>query len=702
MLAPLDSFAPRLLRPFSFECLALLLVLGLGLALPRAVHGQVDTTDTPPPDTLQRPPADTSDRPEQPLRPLSFSPSPYGRMQTDSIPGRLPHVSVETILAERAGGFFYDLGEYGWPHGWSPRGFAPHRVHLWHDGFSFDDPLTGRPRFDLLPPSFLASPRIGRDPGGGAVGVHTSWRAYAPKRPLTEIRYRYSRDGLHAVEVGHSQKRQLDLFGRPGVLHITVGYGGRKADGVYDGSAVRRERRLWGRLRYQTNDWAVELADRSSIFRIGAHGGATPPGQRFTTIYALPVAASSVRHPDARRKTIRNDLTARVRGPFLPSFDHRTEMSARWTSHTFDFRPDGEVSDTTWTTKLNGGHVRLQQSLTTGAHTLTGTARGSLWDVAQSNVSSIEGSRSAAHFGLRDSLQLGRTAVVLDAGGHLTSERSYPSFHAWSRHPAGPVRVTASLTATGQQGAWIEETGFPFVHSRSTARSGGANRLLEGTLGIHTEADPFDVGVTGFAHQIRNSVDLYAVQSDSDSPSTTTDTVAAQTSPTPVRRAGVTGTLGWRRNTQRGLYATGRGTLVQTLNAGASALHNRLARTLPVAFGRARIGARFVIFTNLVTDLYVQARGWSTMNSRWFHPPTGRFVVPPRESPVPGPNAPARIGPSGTVDVRAEAQLRSATLFFTFQNVQAGTQLQPGTFVVPIYPLPPQQFRFGVFWPIFD
>lgn len=700
MSAPLNPFAPRPRRPALVERLAFLFVVGLTLGLPPAAQGQVDTTDAPPPDTLQRPPADTSDRSEQPLRPLSFLPPLYGRAQTDSIPGRLPHVSVETILAERAGGFFYDLGEYGWPHGWSPRGLAPHRVHLWHDGFSFDDPLTGRPRFELLPPSFLAAPRTGIDPGGGAVGVHTSWRAYTPKRPLTELRYRFSRDGLHAVEVGHSQKRRLDLPNRPGLLHLTVGYGGRKADGVYDGSALRRERRLWGRLRYQTNDWTAELSDRSSLYRIGAHGGAIPPGDRFSTIYALPVAGSSVRTPNARRKTIRNDLIARMRGPLLPPLGPRTELSARWTSHTFDFR-DGS-RDTTWTTKLNGGHVRLRQSLTMGAHTLTGTARGSVWGVARSNVSSIDGSRSSAHLGLRDSFRVGRTEIVLDAGGHFPSKQPYPSFRAWTRHSVGSVRLTASLKATGQRGAWIEEEGFPFVRSLPTARSERADRLIEGTLGIHAKTGPFDAGATGFAHQIRNAVDLYAVPPAPESPSTITDTVAARSLPTPVRRAGVTVEFGWRRHTQRGLYATGRGTLVQTLDAGASALHDRLARTLPVAFGRTRIGARFVLFTDLVTDLYVQARGWGPMNSRWFHPPTGRLVVPPREQAVPGPNAPARVGPSGTVDVRAEAQLHGATLFFTFQNVQAGTQLQPGTFVVPIYPLPPQQFRFGVFWPIFD
>jgi hypothetical protein len=61
-----------------------------------------------------------------------------------------------------------------------------------------------------------------------------------------------------------------------------------------------------------------------------------------------------------------------------------------------------------------------------------------------------------------------------------------------------------------------------------------------------------------------------------------------------------------------------------------------------------------------------------------------------------------QLGPSGTVDVHAETRLRGATLFFTFENVQAGTGVQPGTFVVPVYPLPARQFRFGVYWPIFN
>jgi len=685
--------------------------LGSALVLARGAHAQADTTDAAAQDTLQRPPAEppgrrpsdtTAARPES-LRPLPDAPPVYGRVRSDSLPGRRPHVSVETMLAEQPGSFLYDLGEYGWPHGWSPRGLAPHRVHLWHDGFSFDDPLTGRPRFELLPPSFLDRPRTGPDPGGGAVGVHTSWRAYAPQRPVTELRYRFDRDGLHAIEVGHSQKRRLDLFGRPGGLHLTFGYGGRKADGIYDGSALRTERRIWGRLRYLTNDWTVALSDRSTLYRVGAHGGATPAsGDPFASVYALPLAASNVRRPDDRRKTVRNDLTARLQGPLVPGLSRPTDVSARWTTHTFDFRSTGGDTDTTWTAPMSGGHVRAQQSFRIGRHSLTGRLQGSLWRMENTNLPTVDGRRGAVHARLRDSLRVGRTDLVLNAGGHVTSQQRYPSLAARVRHPAGPVRWTASIRATGQRSAWIEDEGFAgHVQPLPGDRGGAADRLLEGTIGGRTQLGPFDVGVTGFAHRIQNAVDLYAVSPEGTGLDAITDTVAARQTSTPVQRVGATVSLGWRNDARRGLYATGQGTLLETLNADASPLHARLARTLPSAFGRARLGARFVLFNDLTTDLYVQARGWSAMNSRWFHPPTGRLVVPPRDRPVPETPG-GRVGPNGTVDVRAEVQFRSATLFFTFQNIQAGTQLQPGTFVVPVYPLPPQQFRFGVFWPIFD
>lgn len=678
-----------------------LLAIGMLLGLLLPAHGQIDTTETARPDTTRPPPTDTTN--QQPLRPQSFAPLVFGRPQTDSLPGRRPHVSVGLMLAEQPGSFLYDFGFAGWPHGWSPRGLAPHRVQLWLDGRSFNDPLTGRARFELLPPSFLDRPRVGVDPGGGAVGVHTSWCDYASERPVTTLRYRRNSTGLHAVEAAHSQKRRVDLFGNRGVLQVTFGYGGRKAEGVYAGSDLRRERRVWGRLRYQTADWVVELSDQSSRYRIGAHGGVQPPRSSFESIYILPLAAQSVENPNAQRQTFRNDLTARIRAPLLPEWSSPTEISVTWTSNTFDFRTGGQRQDTTWTAKLNGGQARVRQSMEMGPHTLTVGARGALWGVAQSNVPQIDGIRKAAHVFLRDSLRVGATDLVLDGGGHFTSGQWFPSAVLRATRRADPFRVSASVRATGQRGSWVEDEGFAnLVRPLRTDRTGITDRLLEVTATVGTELGPVDAQIQGFAHQLRNAVDLYAeVPGDNASLSTITDTVLARQTETPVRRVGATLSFGFRRDARRGVYATGHGTLLKTLDAQGSPLRNRLAQTHPLTYGRARIGARFLLFTDLITDLYVQARGWSAMNSRWFHPPTGRLVVPPREDPIP--EAPGQaVGPSGTIDLHAEAQFRGATLFFSYENVQAGTQLQPGTFVVPVYPLPAQQFRFGVFWPIFN
>ncbi len=625
------------------------------------------------------------------------------------------------MLAQKAGSFLYDLGEIGWPHGWSPRGLGPHRSRLWLNGHPYNSPLTGRARFDLLPPSFLRQPGVGVDPGGSAVGVHLSWRDYDPVRPITELRYRRSSTGLQAIEVGHSQKHRLSLFGSPGLFRITFGYGGRTTDGVYEGSDLRRERRLWGRLQYQRDEWAVEISDLSSRHRIGAHSGVTPdPDAPFGSIYLLPSCKDCSVNAGVRRNTFRNDLTVRARGPLLPNVDAPTDLSGTWTSNTFDFETGGRTSgfggstdgDTTWTTKLNGGHASLQQSLRVKDHALTLGARGSLWAVARSNVPGVDGTQWATHAFARDSLRLGSTDLVLDGGWHATSNQQYPSASARAERPLGPFDLTASATVAGQRTSWYETAGFSgFVRPLSSGPSSLLGRVVEGRAALEYTRGSVGVQVEGFAHQIRNALDLYAVEPSDDQRVASTDTVVARQTETPVRRIGATASVEWRRDASRGLYLSGHATALTTLSADASSLQTRLARTLPTVYGQGRIGVRFVFFVDLVTDLYVQARGWTTMNSRWFHPPTGRLAVPPATDPVP--SRPGFVpGPNGTIDVHAEIKLRGATLFFALENAQVsfaapGTierqaTLQQGTFTVPVYPLPARQFRFGVHWPIFD
>lgn len=766
----LRSFGRASLRPRSPDVLSGILLLAVWvivalLAVP-ATYGQADTTEVPapPPDTAAVPPADTA-RPDTATVPLSDtttadtatvdaterSPAParvappdtprsdpaeqqelpdsprslpapvYGRSPIDSIPALTPHTGLEHVLAQQPGSFLYDLGAVGWPHGWSPRGLGPHRSGLWLNGHPYDSPLTGRARFDLLPPAFLKRPGVGVDPGGSAVGVHASWRDYDQRRPITELRYRRDGNGLQSIEVGHSQKHRLSVFGTPGLFRLSFGYGGRATDGVYEGSDLRRERRLWGRLRYQREDWAVEISDLSSRHRIGAHSGVVPPdGASFGTIYVLPTCENCSVSPGARRNTFRNDLTARLRGPLLPGLEDPTDLSATWTSNTFDFETGGDTggfgagsgSDTTWTTKLNGGHGSLRQSLRVGRHDLTLGARGSLWSVARSNVADIDGTRWRAHAFARDSLRLGRTALVLDAGWHATSNQQYPSAAVQAERPLGPFRLTASATLSGQRAAWYETAGLEgLVRPLSSPPSSLAGRVVEGRTALEYTRGTVDVQVEGFAHQIRSALDLYAVPPPANQQVASADTVAARQTDTPVRRVGATVSLGWRRNADRGLYLSGQATALTTLSADESVRQTRLARTLPTVHGRGRIGARFVFFVDLITDLYVEARGWTAMNSRWFHPSTGRLAVPPARDPIPA-RRDNTIGPNGTIDIQADIKLRGATLFFALENAQVsfaapGTRerqatLQPGTFTVPVYPLPARVFRFGVHWPIFD
>lgn len=672
------------------------------------------TTDTTAADTTERPPdtpqTDAAEQRELPESPRSLPDPSYGRPPIDSLPALTPHAGLEHVLAQQPGSFLYDLGAVGWPHGWSPRGLGPHRSGLWLDDHPYDSPLTGRARFDLLPTSFLERPGLGVDPGGTPVGVHASWRDYDQTRPITELRFRRDGNGLQSIEVGHSQKHRLSLLGGPGAFQVTFGYGGRATDGVYAGSDLRRERRLWGRLRYQRSDWAVEISDFSSRHRIGAHSGVVPPeGAPFSTIYVLPTCENCSANPRARRSTFRNDLNARVRGPLLPGTTAPTDLSATWTSNTFDFQTG---ADTTWSTKLNGGHGSLRQTLRAGPHALTLGARGSLWGVAQSNVAGVGGTRWRAHAFARDSLGLGRTELVLDAGWHATPDQQYPSGAVRAERPLGPFRLSASATLAGQRASWYEKTGFEgLVRPLSESPSSSFGRVVKGRAGLAYERGTVDVRVEGFAHQIRNALDLYAVEPPASRRVASTDTVAARQTATSVRRAGATVSLGWRRDADRGLYLSGRATALTTLSDRESILQARLADTLPSTYGRGRIGARFVFFVDLVTDLYVEARGWTAMKSRWFHPPTGRLVVPPGGDPIPA-RRDIAIGPNGTVDIHADIKLRGATLFFALENAHVSfaapgstekqATLQPGTFTVPVYPLPARQFRFGVHWPIFD
>jgi hypothetical protein len=300
------------------------------------------------------------------------------------------------------------------------------------------------------------------------------------------------------------------------------------------------------------------------------------------------------------------------------------------------------------------------------------------------------------HATLHDDLRIGAARLRLSVGGHATPLQVYPSLATRFEQQ----RLDAHLSLTGQPIPWLLERGFSTLVDPLDDAPAPTDVVARLAVGASDARGPFTVRLEAFGTAIQNPVDLYSTSPPEDAPGVTPDTFAVRAADGRFYRAGATLSGTWRASATRGLYATGSATAQRFLNPDASPLHARAARTLPEVHGTLRLGARFLLFKDLKTDLYVSARGWSSMNSRWFHPPTGLLAIPSRARPIPT-RPGTRIAPGGTARASAEAILRGAKLYFTFENVLSSS-LQPGTFVVPVYPLPARQFRFGVHWPIFN
>jgi len=633
--------------------------LALLLALPAAAQVPADTAGGRPP--------------------VGFGRILWGEAVSDTLPARLPLLHVTDLLSRQPRTFTYAFRLLGWPEGWSPDGLPPHLIGLRLDGRPFEDPVTGRPSYELLPLFFLNPIRRGTPVDGAPETVHTELRPYGAPRPLTELRYRTGGDGLQSIMALHVQNRRLALGGRPGLLQLLFGYGGHAMQGTYPGSRLRRGRQVLTRLRYQQRDWALELMNLHHRAQVGAHGGVLPhPGGTFETIYE-PFGAT-VRYPAARRQTIRNDLTLTLRT--------RTGLSAApltasiyWTAQTFRYR-NPELDTLTARTNrygflleqplggiiwwLEGRWDRLRRLDAWPDTSIAGQGRTQLRLLAADTLHwrfwrlALQGQvfRQDGRFGLDGVLALTRTRGRLRTGLHL-------SLH----HPEAPR---------------VFRTGWGGLLQPCADCRGG--RIVRVRLGVQHEADPFTWRLEGFATRLEAVPDLYAVGAG--------DTVLVQVLPRPLVQGGLTFGLGWRRTVRRGFYAEGHVTTFRTHNPGASTGHRRQAGALPEWLVQVRLGARLLLFQELDTDVYLLGRYWTPFRSRQLHAPTGLLALPEPDA--------RRLGPSGTLDLYVEAGLRTAKLFLVWENLTSGTALQPGALLVPVYPLPARRLRFGVYWPIWD
>lgn len=617
------------------------------------------------------------------LTPVGFSGPEPGVAVTDTVLALSAAPDVAGMLAAVPGAFVYELGAFGWPDGWSPYGLNPQQIGLLLNGLPFDDPVTGRPRYDLLPMAFLEPLTMQASRLGRPLALQATLRPFDAPQPLTELTYRTSNTGQQSVMGVHAQQRVRSLFGRPGVVSALFGYGGHAADGEYPGSRLRRMRQLWGRLRYTQDTWSLEVNNLHNRRYVGAHGGVQPqPGLPFESIYTR--IGADVRNPDARRQTIRNDLALTARARLWPAFSEPLTASAYWTAQTFRYTNANQDSLDAKTNRFGG---RVHQDLRLGVHAIRLLVEGWTDHLRHSRQSALPDSlglaRTQLHATVRDAFRAGAFDGMLEGGMHVTDAATFPGGAMSLGWQAGAVRLFGEASVAGQPVAWIEEQGFGrFLQAMSSVPDG---RVMQGRIGFTAQWGPFDVTAFGFAHEVTQPLDLYETS--------VTDSVAARVASSPFRRAGVGGDIGWRREARRGFYLTAQPTLVQFLNDTDSPEHFRVRASLPRFFAHAQFGARYLLFNgDLDLDLSLQGRFWSEFRSRLLHPPTGLLIVPLADARV--------FGPSGTLDVVVKGGIRTATLFVAFDNVLSGTQVQAGTLIVPTYPLPERRFRFGVYWPI--
>lgn len=591
-----------------------------------------------------------------------------------------PFPELSQSLANATGAMFYDLSAHGWAHGISLFGSDPNTTGLHFGWLSLDDLFFGRPRFDFAPVTSIESTQFALATSGRLQGFDLSPRDYDNPKPLTEGLYWSGSDALQSVSITHSQRRRFDFGGSPGLLGFVAGYHGDASTGEYPSSKLTRGRQMLARIRYQQQSWSLELLELYNRGSVAQHAGVNAP------IYRRLEA--SVSNAGAVRQTRRNDLSATLRAKSIGSLPFDANLSYSRQSDVFI---DGNASDDTLRTKVHRAGVVVQQPLALAGMTITPFGSAFVDEVRRSSwlPDSLSESVTATSVGLRVGAE-----GLLDLDGEIALHRS-------GRESGIGVVVSGSksigvltFVATGgsslSQQSLYERNGYAgrigmegdFDFSGTDRYAG---RLTSGRIAASISAGLLDVEIGSFLNTTSSgSTVLVAVTADSLTfapiPSTTT--------------MGFTGTAAWRERTSRGIYANVK-TTVSPWHASTSSVVTREFQSRPELWVRGSIGARYTLFKgDLIANAYVRGTYWSSFTSRVFHAASGLYALPAE---------PAAVVPSShKVDVVLEAIVRTATLFFSYENALAGTQMLEGNLLVDGYPLADQRFRLGVFWPIFD
>ena len=614
-----------------------------------------------------------------------FTDSSKVSLQVEEVlrPAQRTELDVVSFLATERSSWVHDFGTPGWPDGWSPFGIDPGLVPLSLDDIPFDDPVTGRPDYGVLPFDKAGSIQRTGMLRGRPEGVQVTLAPYAEPRPITELVYRSTNTGLQRVSVVHAQTRASGSQAR---IQYLFGYEGAGARGEYEGSKLERKRQTLFRIRRESPGLSLEIGQMFNRHRVGAHSGVQPfAGRTYESIFVR--IGATVADASAKRQTSRNDVWLKLESP-----KSNTLFRTWWTVGTLTHRVPGDTT----VARVSRIGARFEQPI---------DIRGSELRLSVSGYQDSFPERNGWTESVPTRMEF--TSAVSGqhrvGAGRLSWSAGATGLDLGIPDPASREGLIVEPTVSADL-EWTTGTFRPFIRTRNGIRA-------------PSPSDAFGFGGTVTPHRFaqvgRQAVDEVGVSirlrwlhlAGSVAAARTRDGVVRLFNATadtlevaPYRglrtRTSWTGRLGIRDLKRRGVYFWAEATAA-VFQGEQPDVDVRIEEATPSEFGLAAVGVRGVLFQgDLDGDISIRARAWTAYRGLRLHPETGLFALP-------DPNS-RRIEQSAIFDLVGRAKVRSATLTLSLENLMSGTTFTPGNQLVPDYPYPERRLRFSVFWPIFD
>jgi len=558
---------------------------------------------------------------------------------------------ITRVLSEIPGSFVYDFKTFSWPNAWSIYGLAPHSVQLNFGPIPFDDLLTGRPRYDLLPTALLRNPQRNSGLSQSILGIQAELGTIHAKKPYTQLHYQAGDHSLQRVTALHAQQRGR-LFRRPGHFQGVFGYAGASDSGDYPGSRLQRLRQLLLRARYQRLSWSLELLYLHNQRRLGAHSGVLgEDDRRYNRLIAQVVSE------DHTRRTVRND--------FLSTFKTRHVTASIYLS-----TQNLSYVDTDGASRRVGASIQRQMRLQ--RHRFGARIDGYWQQIHKGNALAQRREFSLITGHVSDSLIFKAGYIFAQAGFENTNGSGWSSRGGF-RGEVTFHRLTPYIEID-YGGAGQPSPGWGNYLGLSPETRGN---LLLSNAGVKLRHGQLFGGSYGFLTRAENVPDYQEIVPDS------MDVIYDS-----YTASGVGIWFILEPNSDRGVYFGLNSGFLQTGRTQSTS-----ETVLPKWTLSGHFGIRTVLFKeDLRLDISLRGRWWSAMTSRTLHAPTGLLALPSYFRQP--------IQESYILDVAVKGKIRTATVYVFYENLTSGTGLMAGNELVADYPLPARQLRFGVYWPI--